>query len=69
MKDRTREHDRSSNDAGSEPFRVRLPGFVAQEAVGLGDVVNRFGHAIGMTPCGACRERRARLNRFLVFTR
>lgn len=58
-----------SNDIESGPFRVRLPGFVAHEAVGLGDIVGRFGHALGVTPCDRCRERRDWLNRRVVFTR
>jgi len=48
---------------------VRLPGFVADEAVGLGDVVQRMTYAIGVKLCGGCEGRAAALNRWMVFTR
>ena len=67
MKDRQSNND--AEDAPSRPFRVRLPGFVAGKEVGLGDVVTRISYAAGITPCGRCRERAQRLNRWMVFTR
>jgi hypothetical protein len=53
----------------SKPFRVRLPGFVASQDVGLGDAISRITYAAGITPCGGCRERARRLNRWVVFQR
>jgi hypothetical protein len=47
---------------------VRLPGFVSDEPVGLGDVVKRATSTIGIKPCGGCAERAARLNRMMAFT-
>ena len=35
-----------------EPYRVRLPGFISDQDVGLGDVIKRATHAIGVKPCG-----------------
>jgi hypothetical protein len=57
-------------ETGSErkPYRVRLPGFVADEDIGLGDAVTRMTMAAGIRPCGGCRHRAAALNRWLVFT-
>ena len=53
-----------------KPHRVRLPGFIAPEDErGLGDVIARVTYAVGIAPCGGCRERAARLNNWLVFTR
>jgi hypothetical protein len=49
------------------PFTVRLPGFVNENAVGLGDVVHYATSQIGMRPCGGCAHRAAVLNRWLVF--
>ncbi len=57
------------DEAESPPFRVRLPGFVADKEIGLGDLVSRIGYAVGIAPCGGCRARRQRLNRRIVFTR
>jgi hypothetical protein len=60
----------NSQDAGKdEPFRVRLPGFISDEQVGLGDVVTRVTYAAGIKPCGGCGRRAAALNRWMVFTR
>ena len=52
-----------------EPFRVRLPGFVRDEEIGLGDFVERVTYAVGIRPCGGCETRAAALNRRIVFTR
>lgn len=50
------------------PRTVRLPGFVADEPVGLGDVVKRATASVGIKPCGTCAERAARLNAAVVVT-
>ena len=52
----------------SPPRRVRLPGFVLDEDVGLGSVVKRVTSTFGIRPCGGCEQRAAKLNRWLVFT-
>lgn len=49
--------------------RVRLPGFVSDEEIGLGDVIKRATSYIGIKPCGGCEQRAAALNRWMVFTR
>jgi hypothetical protein len=51
-----------------EPFRVRLPGFVTHEDVGLGDVIKRTTSYLGIRPCNSCTRRADSLNRRLVFT-
>jgi hypothetical protein len=50
-------------------YRVRLPGFVDGEEVGLGDVIKRAAYAAGIEPCGGCQRRAAALNRWVVFSR
>jgi hypothetical protein len=58
----------SSDPAGrNAPYRVRLPGFIANEEVGLGDVVRRATSYIGIKPCGGCQARATALNRLAVF--
>jgi hypothetical protein len=52
-----------------EPHRVRLPGFIKDEEVGLSDVIKRATYSIGIRPCGGCGRRAAALNRWVVFTR
>jgi hypothetical protein len=51
-----------------QPFRMRLPGFLVPEEIGLGNVVKRATTAVGIRPCGGCAQRAARLNGWLVFT-
>ena len=63
------ENPTGKDQAQSRPYRVRLPGFVADEAVGLGDVVQRMTYAMGVKPCSGCEQRAAALNRWMVFTR
>ena len=50
------------------PYRVRLPGFINDKEVGLGDVIKRATYAIGIKPCGGCGRRAAALNRWMVFS-
>jgi hypothetical protein len=52
-----------------QPRRVRLPGFINEEDIGLGDVVKRATSTVGIKPCGSCAERARRLNSWLVFTK
>lgn len=51
-----------------EPYRVRLPGFVSEEDVGLGDAIKRATSTVGIRPCGGCGRRAAALNRWMVFS-
>ncbi len=51
------------------PRKVRLPGFITGDEVGLGDVVQRVTYAMGIRPCGGCERRAAAMNRWMVFTR
>lgn len=52
----------------NEPFRLRLPGFITDEQVGLGDAVKRVTYAMGIRPCGGCEQRASALNRWVIFT-
>jgi hypothetical protein len=51
-----------------QPHRVRLPGFVTGEEVGLGDAIKKATSMVGIRPCGGCVERAQRLNSWLVFS-
>ena len=53
---------------GPEPRRIRLPGFIADEDIGLGDVIKRATSAVGISPCGGCQRRATALNQRFVFT-
>jgi hypothetical protein len=52
-----------------ETHRVRLPGFITEKEIGLGDVIKRATSAVGIRPCAGCERRAAALNRWLVFTK
>lgn len=47
---------------------VRLPGFISDQEVGLGDVIKRVTRRAGIQPCGGCEGRAATLNRWLTFS-
>jgi len=63
------EHPTVKGETKSTPRRVRLPGFVTDEEVGLGDVLKRATYAMGIKPCGGCERRATAMNRWMVFTR
>ena len=50
------------------PYRLRLPGFISDQEVGLGDVIKRATYAVGITPCGGCARRATALSQWVVFT-
>jgi hypothetical protein len=52
-----------------QPLRIRLPGFIKEEEVGLGDVIKRVTYTMGIKPCTGCEKRAAALNRWMRFTR
>jgi hypothetical protein len=57
-----------TDKGGRQPYRVRLPGFITDEEVGLGDVIKRATSSMGIKPCGGCNRRAATLNRWFVFS-
>jgi hypothetical protein len=59
----------TGNDGGGrKPFRVRLPRFVNDEEIGLGDLITKSTSALGIKPCGECGRRAAALNNWLVIS-
>ena len=62
--------DNEPPDRGDQaPHRMRLPGFIIDEEIGLGDAIKRATSYVGIRPCGGCGRRAAALNRWVVFTR
>jgi hypothetical protein len=61
--------DDPPSTGGRAPLRVRLPGFVRDDELGLGDVVKRVTYVLGIKPCGGCETRAAAMNRWMSFTR
>jgi hypothetical protein len=60
--------DTDNAQTSQQPHRIRLPGFVTDEDIGLGDAVKRVTYALGMQSCSGCERRAAALNRWFVFT-
>jgi hypothetical protein len=56
-------------DAMAPTFRVRLPGFVLEDEVGLGDLIKKATYAMGVPPCSGCERRAAALNRWIRLIR
>ena len=56
-------------DPTSRAARVRIPGFISEDEVGLGDLIRRTTYALGVQPCGGCEQRAAALNRWMMFRR
>jgi hypothetical protein len=51
-----------------KPHRVRLPGFINDQDIGLGDIIKRATYAMGVKPCDGCQRRATVLNRWMVFS-
>jgi hypothetical protein len=60
--------DGQTDKHGREPYRMRLPGFISDEDVGVGEVIKRATAAIGIRTCGSCEQRAAALNHWLTFS-
>ena len=56
-----------TKDSSAKPFKIRLPGFIGDEEIGLGDVVTNVTSAVGIKPCGGCKRRAMALNRWVSF--
>lgn len=52
---------------GPAKHNIRLPFFVDDEHIGLGEVVRKMTYAIGVKPCSGCERRSATLNRWMSF--
>jgi hypothetical protein len=63
------ENPTTTDKMQSTPHKLRLPGFITDQEIGLGDLVKRITYVAGIKPCGGCEGRAAALNRWMVFTR
>jgi hypothetical protein len=69
MRKKKTKPDAPEPQSDRQPHRVRLPGFLVEEEIGLGDVIKRATYAMGIQPCGGCQKRAAALNKWMTFTR
>jgi hypothetical protein len=63
------EESASTKRSDRQPIRVRLPGFLIDEDVGLGDVIKQVTFRMGVSPCSGCEHRAKTLNSWVVFSR
>ena len=61
--------EKQGQEPQAQPHRVRLPGFLIEEEIGLGDAIKRATYAMGLKPCDGCEKRAATLNRWMHFSR
>jgi hypothetical protein len=62
--------DKKSGSAEQAPsHRVRMPGFLLEEELGLGDVVGKVTYAMGIKACSGCERRAEMLNHWMRFSR
>lgn len=66
---KTSKTNESNTRDEKSPRRVRLPGFISDKEIGLGDVIKRVTSRVGIKPCGGCKRRAEALNRWMIFTR
>jgi hypothetical protein len=64
----TEQHTPAEQPGPPVKHRVRLPGFVSDEEIGLGNVVKKVTSTIGIKTCGGCQRRAEALNRWMSFT-
>jgi len=64
---KSNQSNREDRQHSHKPHTVRLPGFISDEQIGLGDLIKRATSAAGIKACDGCRRRAAALNRFMVF--
>ena len=69
MKVKKRNDTASKQNGEQLAQRVRLPGFLSEKEIGLGDVIKRATSSIGIRPCRGCERRAAALNRWMTFSR
>jgi hypothetical protein len=58
--------EESQGESVAARFVLRLPGFIMDEPVGVGDIIKRATAAIGIQPCNSCNQRARALNRFVA---
>jgi hypothetical protein len=63
------QHGERNEKPNEQAFRMRLPGFIVEREIGLGDVIKRATRSLGIKPCSGCEQRAAALNRRIVFGR
>jgi len=65
--DQPQRDDQASAAPLQRAHRIRLPGFLIERDIGLGDVIKHVTSSFGFAPCAGCGRRAASLNNWIVF--
>jgi hypothetical protein len=65
----TQKEKDTAGEIEARPHRLRLPGFIRDEEIGLGDVIKKITYKMGMKPCAGCEKRAAAFNHWVRFTK
>lgn len=60
--------DQALPETEAARHNIRLPGFLIDSPVGLGDVIKKVTYAAGIPACDGCERRAEKLNRWIRFT-
>ena len=61
------EEKREVTRAARARHNVRLPGYLTEDAIGLGDLVRKITYSVGIKPCGGCERRAGAMNSWMSF--
>ncbi len=57
-----------NQEIAPRPHEVRLPGFILDEEIGLGDAIKKLTYMMGIKPCSGCERRATTLNNWMTFS-
>jgi hypothetical protein len=49
------------------PLTIKLPGFLSEDEIGLGDLIKSATSVVGIKPCNGCEQRASILNNWVIF--
>jgi len=58
----------TENKKENQPYQIRLPTFITDKEIGLGDVVKQATSSLGIKPCSGCEKRSTILNHLFIFS-
>jgi hypothetical protein len=58
-----------SNESSKARHNIRLPGFLVENEIGLGQAIKKVSYAMGIKPCAGCEQRAAKLDSWVRFSR
>lgn len=50
----------------NKPYKIKVPGFITDKRIGLGDLIKNSTTKFGIKPCGGCQRRAEILNNWFL---